>query len=199
MPQVAVDLHVHEEGASHDALTSAQGMHTAFTQTVEGTPAAVGYVGHDQIADQGAGVSGVSFTGVEHTISESSPEIHIVEYPDHNFSYLAHPRRVDSTNPKDRAKTLIEKYGLDGVEKYRTGVRQYDGTIPNVVELSNSDGHNTHAFPSSYMVVGVDSVGADSVFREIKAGRFETVSTGSVGLAHQIGKSFAMVSSGTWP
>jgi hypothetical protein len=170
-------------------------MYDTFTATAN-TPAVVGYVGHDQFASNDD-VSGVSLTGIEHTVSESSPEVHIVEYPDYDFKFLAHPQRIDPDDTKQTAKAYINEFGLDGVEKYRSGYKQYDGSIDRVVELAGSDAHNAHGYPTSHMVVDADSVAAGSVIDAVKAGRVELVSVGEVSRWHKVGKAVAMISAGT--
>jgi len=195
MPKIAVDLHAHERGGSHDSLTSARQMHNAFAAAVD-KAAVVGYVGHDQLAADDS-VSGVSLAGIEHTVSESSPEVHIVEYPDYDFKFLAHPQRIDPDDTKQTAKAYINEFGLDGVEKYRSGYKQYDGSIDGVVELAGTDAHNVHGYPTSHMVVHTDSVDAESVIDAVKAGRVELVSVGEVSKWHKVGKGVAMISAGT--
>lgn len=98
-------------------------------------------------------------TGIERTV-DADAFIHVVEIPEYDFAFLAHPSRLRlGGDTKSVAADLISEYGLDGVEKFSQGIVQYEGHIDGVPELANDDAHNGFQAGLSYMETDADGIG----------------------------------------
>lgn len=108
--------------------------------------------------------------GVEHTI-EAGPKLHVVQVG-HDFRFLAHPSIPFPEDTRRQAEEFVRLNGLDGVEKYSRGIKQYEGSIDGVVELANDDAHNRFQMGLSYMEVEARSPRAPDVLQAIRRGDF---------------------------
>jgi len=115
----------------------------------------VGFVGHNEVSEFDTDRF-IVFNGIEREVSED-PEIHIVEYPEIGFSFLAHPKRIDFENTKEIASGIVQNGNLDGVEKFSSGRKQYKGSI-NSLELANDDAHNILQVGTSHMEIEVNEI-----------------------------------------
>lgn len=164
---VAVDLHTH---AAHDRDSRTPAQRMARFMAEEFEFAMLGIVGHDfrPTADP----SGVlSTTGIEHEVRRN-PRVHVIEFPDHDVSILAHPK-LSHMNRED-VWEFIHENNIDAVEKFTGGRKQFEGTIP-VPAVGASDSHSPLLLGTSFVVVDVDEVSVDGVFHAIRAGDFKTV------------------------
>lgn len=158
-----INLHTHERENSYDSSTPARVMSSVYTALGYD---AVGFVGHDEMANVESGQL-IIFNGIERTISED-PEIHIVEYPEIGFSFLAHPGRT--RKDISLAKRLISEHSVDGIEKFSNGVKQYEGHIDGVIELANDDAHNVFQIGTSFMEIDVKEINRGQIVQAIKRG-----------------------------
>lgn len=162
MNTVYVSLHTHTSDGSPDAAWS-EAESAAYYHDV-GMVTAV--ADHDVWTIPSRG----RLRAVEHTIDRKM-NLHVVELAD-GFTFLAHPSHPFPENTREMAERYVRENGLDGVEKYNGGVKQYDGTIPGVVELANDDAHNAFQAASSFMEVRVDGSNTDAIMDSIRAGDF---------------------------
>lgn len=172
-----VSLHAHERTASGDSLSSAVTMARRYRDQGFG---AVGFVGHDS-APVETGDAVAAAVGVEHELRPLPRRLHVVEFPEHDFAFLAHPATAWPTDTRAKAAAFAHEHGLDGVEKYSRGRMQYAGSIPGLVELANDDAHNPHQVGESHMVVRVQDPDGPTrrvlgqVFDALRRDEFETV------------------------
>lgn len=172
MSVVPVALHVHEQNGSGDSRTAATEMLDAY-RDVLGPAAAVGFVGHDSLV-RTHDENSVTFDGVEHEVSTSPRRLHVVELPDHDFSYLAHPSETFPDDTRERAMETVRRLGLDGVEKYNAGEKQYEGRLPTL-ELAGDDAHNPLGAGVSYMKVRVRRPTEGNIMDAIRRGDYTLV------------------------
>jgi len=163
-----IDLHAHDPEASWDSSATRKSMLRGYRRHNFDV---VGFVGHDEMA----GVRSdnlVVLNGIEHTIS-TKPEIHVVEFPDYGYKFLAHPRRITKLDTKDVASKIIQKRNLQGVEKYNNGVKQFSGDL-SVPSLANSDAHNPFQIGTSFMLVDSPKT-QGSVINAVRSGEAKAV------------------------
>lgn len=191
--RVPVALHVHERNGSADSRTPAGEMVDAYKQKY-GTPLAIGFVGHDH-AVRVNHPDVVTLDGVEHEIRKRPTRLHVVEFLDHDFKYLAHPKTTFPDDTADGAMRAVERYDLDAVEKYNAGSKQYDGSL-GVPEIAGDDSHSPLGVGESMLAVDVDRLTEDAVVDELKAGRVHMMNdpSRSRGVAHQAEKSLYLAS-----
>jgi len=129
--------------------------------------------------------------GVEHTINEGN-DFHIIEYPNYDFRFLAHPLHTFKGNER-KVEDAICSYDLDGLELYRMGRKQFFKEHSGVY-LSNSDAHSKSVVGSSYIVV--DASSQEEAMRKIKRGDY-SVKHRRVGVCgvflHKLHKGFSML------
>jgi hypothetical protein len=114
-----------------------------------------------------------TITGRERPVEYDGSSVHVVEYPDEQLSFLAHPRHYWSGNVRAKARAAVHDLELDGVEKFNRGRIQYEGRIEDAVELANDDAHNTRQVGGSYMMVDTPTLAPMDVVRSIQEGRVE--------------------------
>lgn len=146
------NLQTHNSRVSYDSTTPPRFMIRRYKQLGFD---AIGFVGHDEMSNFESDDL-IILNGIEKTI-RNNPEIHIVEFPEAEFSFLAHPRRINKENTKEVAEDIIDKHNLDGVEKFNNGVKQYDGTI-DTLELANDDAHNLFQIGTSFMTMDINDI-----------------------------------------
>lgn len=164
-----VSLHVHDSNVSPDSNTPPEKMVEKYKELGFD---AVGFVGHDEESTFESDEL-LILRGIEHTISRS-PEVHVVEFPQQNFSFLAHPQRMLSSDTKGDAMEIIIDMAIDGVEKFNNGFTQFGGSLP-VPMLANDDAHNTLQAGSSFMEVNVDKLTRKEIIRAVGRGDVEFV------------------------
>lgn len=159
-----VSLHTHDNRVSYDTFAPI-GPRVKLYKQLDFD--ALGIVGHDKISDFESN-NIVIFNGIERTVSED-PEIHVVELPEFDFKFLAHPRRIDDENTKETARQIIQDRNLDGVEKFNDGEQQYSGSM-NTIELANDDAHNFFQTGTSYMEVETNDMNKGQIVQAIQRG-----------------------------
>lgn len=171
--KIVVNLHTHER-SSQDSNYSMNDLYNYYNRYFH-LPVFIGFVAHD---DEGVGKiprgekPELSILGTEYTVNRDN-DLHIIDYPEYDFSFLAHPKHTfSSDNKKEKAEEVIRRYQLDGVEKYRMGRRQYRGALSGS-PLANDDAHSPHVIGSSYMVVEVDRIAPGNILEEIKKNRHQ--------------------------
>lgn len=157
---VPVTLHTHTSEGSDDAAWSDADASAEYADA--------GFV--TAVTDHDTWTDTDRIRGVEHTIAEPG-KLHIVELED-GFRFLAHPRLPFPTDTRERAAAYVRDHGLDGVEKYSRGIKQYSGSIGGVVELANDDAHNPFQVGLSHMLVDAPR-DHGAVLAAIKRGDFE--------------------------
>lgn len=166
-----VNLHTHDARVSFDSRTPPTVMAKAYERLGYD---AVGFVGHDEMSEfEYSDI--IIINGIEHTVSKV-PEIHIVEFPEHNFSFLAHPSRILAADTSKIADNIIRDRNLDAVERFNNGLGKYDGKS-DVPQLANDDAHNLLQIGSSYMEVEVTEPTEANIMRAIKQDRAELKNT----------------------
>lgn len=155
-----VSLHSHTSESSQDATNTDAEMAQFYRE--RGIVSAV--TDHDVFTESDR------LVGIERTI-EKGRKLHVVEFPEHGFSFLPHPRRPFPTNTKQRATAYIEAHGLDAVEKFSQGKQQYEGHIDGVIELANDDAHNHWQIGLSYMSVDARADDPGSILAAIRRGQ----------------------------
>lgn len=166
-----VNLHAHENTASGDSSTPATEMADRYA-TADPPAALVGLVGHDArptVTPNPDGSTSV-ITGIEHeTRADNGNRLHVVEYPDHDFRFLAHPRLTWPDSPREKARQFARENDIDAVERLNRGKWQYSGSL-GVPEIGNDDAHNTHQVGSSYTVVEADAGDPQTLLDAIRNG-----------------------------
>lgn len=157
-----VSLHTHTKN-SHDGSLTEESMREAY-----GPEWITAVTDHDEWSTP---TSEGRLPGIEHTV-DADRYLHIVEVelPDGPFRFLAHPKRPFPTDTKQQAREVINRYDLDGVEKYNAGVEQYTGRIEEAIELANDDAHNDWQTGTSYMKMDCGTVES-----AIRSGDFKMV------------------------
>jgi len=169
---VPTALHVHEREGSHDSNTTAGDQIRAYRDQLD-TPLAVGFVGHDTEVEA-TNPSTITFRGVEHSITNGVRGTHIIDMEGGDLSILAHPGWTFPQETKRQAMDVVDDYGLDGVEKWTGGRRQYEGTLP-VLEVAGDDAHSPLGTAYSYLRVNATDTTKDAVLGAIKRGDFDVV------------------------
>lgn len=180
MAVVAVNLHTHESTASPDSSTSIPEMMHSYRKEFKHQPM-IGFVGHDDVGHDGVPKGSTpcnAVKGVEHTIDQSI-DLHVVEYPEYDFKFLAHPGYTWGSKAKEKAREFMERNDIHAVEKFRAGNVQYEGRM-NAVELAGDDAHNPRQTGTSYMLVSIhdtepEDVTWSQVFSNIKEGNMKLV------------------------
>lgn len=168
--KVVVNLHTHEKTASPNSKDSMEQV-AEFYRNRSDLPVFIGFVGHDKIPK--GETPTLAIKGVERSLHEGS-KLHVVDFPDHNFSFLAHPELTFVKNKKKQINRLISLLDLDGVEKYRGGAKQFSGETKGIA-LANDDAHNMYQVMSSYMTVQVPetedgTISEEDVMNQVKQG-----------------------------
>lgn len=109
----------------------------------------VGFVGHDEMANVKSEELLV-INGIEHTKS-TNPEVHVVEFPSMDFSFLAHPSRISNITSEAIAN-LARRHSVDAIERFNNGVGQ-DTADLDLPQVCNSDAHNVFQVDTSYMTL----------------------------------------------
>lgn len=173
--QVNTALHVHERLGSGDSRTAFGDMVDAYVAQL-GTPLCLGVVGHDHH------VSAKSMTlpdgvivldGIEHEV-QTNPRVHISEYPSQDLSILAHPRLSWPSNTLADTRRAVGRYGVDAVEKYNAGRKQFDGDV-GVPMVAGDDAHSPVGVGRSWMRVDADEFSKNAVVDAILKEDFEIV------------------------
>lgn len=164
-----VNIHTHDSRVSYDSRVPAKRLIRAYKAADFD---AVGLVGHDKLS-QYESDDIIVYNGIEHTVSES-PEIHVVEYPEFNFRFLAHPRRITKNGTLETAEEIVRSQGLDAMEKYNSGSTQYVQDT-EILELANDDAHNLFQVGSSYMEVDVQEKTRGNIMSNLMRGNVELV------------------------
>lgn len=167
-----VSLHAHDATGSADCVHSASAMRRAYARRGFDV---VGFVGHGELVATGAGDL-AAIDGIEHGRGTGQTEPHVVEFPAHDFRFLAHPARTWPTNTAERALEYVREYDLDGVERWSAGVENYELSLP-VLELASDDAHNPWMVGTSYMEVDAPAE-PRAALDAVRAGRFEPVNRG---------------------
>lgn len=162
--KVKINLHTHDSNVSFDSRTSPELMVKTYKRLGYD---AIGFVGHDKSSEFESDDI-IVFRGIERTISES-PEIHIVDFPEMDFQFLAHPSRIMASDTKKTAQRIIDDRNLDGVEKFNNGVQQYRGSL-DAIELSNDDAHNLFQIGTSWMELDVEDITRGQIVQALKRG-----------------------------
>lgn len=172
MPIVDTILHVHEREGSHDSRTPAGEMVETY-RSMSSNPVAVGFVGHDEEVHVAApGV--ITIPGAEYSKTPGPNGVHIVKLPNAGLRILAHPGRTWPEDTKANAMRAVDKYRLDGVEKYTAGKKQYSGNLPTL-EVSGDDCHSPPGAGFSYLRVNADGLTEDAVCDALSRGDFDMV------------------------
>ena len=175
---VPISLHAHEASASGDSRTSIDAMAARYRQAGFGT---VGFVGHDATPETPNRAALPVVVGIEHELRTEPRRLHVVEYPQFGFRFLAHPNLTWPENTRENAADYVASHDVDAVERWNRGIQQYEGHISGVAELANDDAHNPHQIGDSHMVfpTGVlrDSQGLSlhRVFDALRRGEFWAV------------------------
>lgn len=153
MPRV--NLHAHEASASGDSDTP---LYKMLDEYANRGYALAGMVGHDARPSGPPrwGPTDVIY-GIEHEIRGPPNRIHVVEFPDHNFRFLAHPGSSWPEDTKRKAREFMRENSIHAVEKYNAGEEEYEGHIAGVIELANDDAHSPGAVGTSFMSVSKPS------------------------------------------
>lgn len=169
---VTFTLHVHEQSASGDSDTTAQGMAEAYAD--QGFDF-VGFVGHDQrpeIDDTGLPVN--TMTGTEMEIRTEPTRLHILEFPDQDLTILAHPKVTWPTETEENAIRTAEEYDVDAIELFSRGEQHLpEPSNDGFARVANDDAHSTLQTGGSYMTTMVDSPTPDAIARRVKQGQVE--------------------------
>lgn len=196
--KVFVNLHTHERTGSQDSDYSMREMYDAYRRRFD-VPVVIGFVAHDdegesRVPDGKPPTNCIK--GTEVTVNRGN-DLHIVRFPQFDFSFLAHPRHTfsDREERMKRSREIINTYDLDGVEWYRSGKKQFKGYLPEVW-LSNDDAHSPHVVGSGGIFVEVEELSVDSVMGKVRKGDFK-LHVNSVGfynhLRHQVHKTRNML------
>lgn len=176
MKTLSVALHVHER-SSLDSLAAPATMARAYQNAGADL---VGFVAHQAHVDAAreahnatrGGVMAVD--GIEHGPGSGKTHPHVVEFPEHDFAYLAHPRKTWPERTKAHAAAFVREHGLDGVERFNAGRQQYRGAFPEpVVELAGDDAHSPRGVRRSTMTVHATERTPAAVFDALRHGNFE--------------------------
>lgn len=166
-----INLHAHER-TSLDSWTSGDAMAFAYsTQNYE----AVGLVAHEARPPEPEPRFTTVATGIEHGAGDGTVEPHVVEFPDHDFRFLAHPALTWPDSTKLHVREWLRSHDVDGVEKYSAGRVQFQGDldVDDVVLLANDDAHNPRQIGASYMTIDGLPLTFGEALEAIRAGDHE--------------------------
>jgi hypothetical protein len=100
--------------------------------------------------------------------------LHVVSYPDHDLSILAHPALTWESPSHATVDQAGRRLDVDAVELYSRGRRHlpehsdaFHGSLPRV---ANDDAHSTNHIGASYMTADVGRPTPTSVVEAVKTG-----------------------------
>jgi len=170
LKELDVQLHIHEKKGSLDSSVDA---HTMIEEYKSRGFDVVGLLGHDTkvVVDRD---DIVVMNGVEVTISGFH---HIVHYPEHDLSILAHPGFTWGDFATSAVHHHEDFYDVDAVERYGGGKPQFEGetTLP---EVGGDDSHNIVQIGRSWTKVYAPECSSEAVVEAIKNGMCEPVNKG---------------------
>jgi len=171
MATAKVTLHTHDNTVSYDSFTPISTRARLYNRLGFD---AIAPLGHDDYSEFDTEEL-ITFRAIERTVSADDPEIHIVEIPELDFQFLAHPGRMGVDDVKNRSRDLIDEYDLDAIEKYNAGIIQYEGSINGVTELANDDAHNFFQTGASYMKFNVEEINSGQIVSALRERDFKMV------------------------
>lgn len=200
MEQARVTLHTHERTASGDSETPAATLAEEYAR--RGVDF-VGFVGHDDrphVDFSQLPIEGI--TGIEHEI-QTAPRVHIVEFPEYDFSFLAHPAMTYTDNVGKNAVETAREHGVDAIEAYSRGEEHLPGdSLQDFALVANDDAHSTHQIGGSYMETIVPRTEPQEIITAVRDGRVELHNPGLSTrrwMAGRLHQGLSMVASGERP
>lgn len=168
-----VNLHTHTRHGSYDGALSPRHIAEAYEYAGFG---ALAITDHDVVTEP-VDVDGlIQMRGIEHTI-DPDRHLHVVELPDHDFRFLAHPKFTFGPAGLEDAVAYARSTGLDGIEQVNGGKDQLGGQpTGNLVRLANDDAHNLFQVGHSCMRIPDDVDDEAGVIHAVRNGEFEIVS-----------------------
>lgn len=165
-------LHTHEASASGDSHTPAEVMAAEYADRGFDV---VGFVGHDARPDIDTDAMPVTaVAGIEREVETDPRRVHILDYPEYDFTALAHPRLSYPASTQTKTRMAVEAYGVDAVERFNRGRDELGEPVTvDSPLMAGDDAHSTHQVGGSYMVVEARSDDPSDVFEAIKRGRVE--------------------------
>lgn len=185
--RIRFTLHTHESTASGDSGTPAEALAEEYARRGFDL---VGFVGHDKRPDIDTDTLPVeAITGIEHEVETEPRRVHIVSFPEENFSYLAHPSLSHPEDTLGKAIRTADQYDVDAIEVFNRGNRELPETLPSGMTLvANDDAHNTHQIGGSFMEAAVRDVSAQSAIRAINRGEAQLFNPGYGRLEYAAGR-----------
>lgn len=164
-------LHTHERSASADSVTPARVMAQEYADRGFDV---VGFVGHDERPSVPGDLPVETLTGIEREVRKRPTRVHVLDFPDHDLSVLAHPRLSHPQDTVTEMEATAETLGVDAVERFNRGVEQYGGYSPSLPETASDDAHNTSQVATSYMETDAPPT-AEGVVQAVKDGNVQLV------------------------
>lgn len=184
---VRFTLHAHCSSGSADSQTPVEVLAAAYA---ERDIDVVGIVGHGSVPDiDTEGLPVEVLTGIEHELRKHPTRIHVVEFPEYDFRFLAHPRLTAPDGDLAETRALIDRLDVDAVEMFNRGSRHLsDREAVDVPVLANDDAHNTAQVATSYMAARVPRGTPQAVVDAARRGEVQLHNPGRGRFQHARGK-----------
>ncbi len=86
------------------------------------------------------------------------------------MDWLAHPAR-EGLGP-EQIKEICRAFKLDGAEYCNSGIKQFDGTIPDVIGYGVDDTHSISMIGKNWIEMDIEEFNKDEVIKNLKKGNF---------------------------